>query len=169
MVTLPPQRHPTRVAEGSAPLHGVRQEDKVFPDSYSLRRAVEPYNADLPPGAEACERHCDVSEGINTGSGHRTTQQSDGPRERWRLHLENALIPGNIGNQRTHRVTSTQHLTTSSDELVTVDHLLACVIRKERLGGRVPLARKCLQLRIFGFDYLVSYLPCFSLQVLSVV
>ena len=50
-----------------------------------------------------------------------TEEQSDGLRGHCQLFLESALMSGNVGNERTHVLTTTRHLTTSSDEMVTVD------------------------------------------------
>ena len=41
---------------------------------------------------------------------------------------EKALVSGSVGNERTHMVATTQHLTTSADEMVTADlHLVQTV------------------------------------------
>ena len=35
------------------------------------------YNADLPPGAKACQHHSHAAEGVYTGSSERNKEQSD--------------------------------------------------------------------------------------------
>ena len=83
-------------------------------------------DTDLPPGAQACkgclshfnlavsqpkavplvsEARCEMGPGISqTGRGRL-----------WRLLLGSVLISVNVGNERTHVVAATRHLTSSSD------------------------------------------------------
>ena len=49
----------------------------------------------------------------------------------WRLLLENALVLGNVGSERTHMVTSTQHRRASFNEPV------FAILPKFKLGGRI--------------------------------
>ena len=69
----------------------------------------------MPPGAKT---YSNVGSHFNM-----TVKQSKGQigsEGHWRLLLEIAHISGNVGNEVTRVVTMTQHLTASSDDLVTI-------------------------------------------------
>ena len=69
--------------------------------------------------------------GLTLVSGDRTKEQSDWLRVHWRLLLQSTRIKQLFGNERKHMITSEQH---RSDDLVTVDLLLACAC--DRSAGR---------------------------------
>ena len=99
------QRHPKCVAKIQLFSKKIAKKKTKFRQTRASRGEL--WNTYWPPGAKAFQFHSRAAEGSNIGSRGVIKEQPD------RL--------------RTHMVTSTQHLTTDSDELVTVDFLLACI------------------------------------------
>ena len=83
----------------------------------------------------------------------------------WRLLFENAFISGSVGNERNAHGHHTQHLTTSSDEMVTVDLHLACTIWKGWKGRSIL----CSNAKISSLSLLVVEVASIRSLQMSVI